>query len=633
MSTALYTNADRGFGIMIDYSRDSLLDVFGMQVLKDTYMLATEKSPQESFARAATTYADNAEHAQRIYDYASKLWFMFSTPILANAGTNRGLPISCFLSYVDDSRTGILEHYTENGWLASKGGGIGTYWGALRSDGAKTSSGGTSTGSIPFIKVVDSQVLAFTQSYTRRAAYAAYTDISHPEIEEFIGIRKPTGGDANRKCLNLHHGVNISDKFMQLIDDLSEGRTEDDSWDLIDPHSKEVVKTISATTLWMQILELRMATGEPYLHFIDTSNKHLHPAQKALGLEINTSNLCSEIILPTSSDRTAVCCLSSLNLEYFREWEKTTIVRDAIRFLDNVLDMFILTAPYSMKKAVNSASRERSLGLGTMGFHSYLQRLGIAFGSQEATVENKYIYNRIYYDALAESYKLGTERGAAPDFKDAANKGYEGFDVRRNMYLIAIAPNASSSIICGNTSPSIEPLKANAFKQENRSGTFIHKNKYLDEIVRESCTIGDTTHMGEYDAVWKDIIAHGGSVQHLEWLTDQQKAVFKTATEIDQADIIKHAAERQQYIDQAQSVNLFFDADTDVQVLHDIHMSAWKKGLKTLYYCRSSITNRVENIGERFDRQEIKKDEEFKQTQFKTVLPNGVEISCQGCEG
>lgn len=566
---------------MIDkqYSRDNLLTPFGIATLRDRYLTEGEQSPQDAFARAAAAFSDDQEMAQRIYDYASKLWFMFSTPILSNGGTTRGMPISCFLNYVPDSRAGLTGHYTENAWLSSLGGGVGGYWGDIRSNGVNTSGGSRSSGSIPFLKVVDSEVLAFAQGVTRRASYAAYNDISHPEIEEFIEMRKPSGGDANRRCLNLHHGINITDDFMVAVE-------QGLPWDLIDPHSKKVVKTVSARELWQKILELRVQTGEPYLHFIDASNRALPEAQKRLGLKVRQSNLCSEITLPTNEERTAVCCLSSVNLATFEEWkDDPRFIPDLVRYLDNVLQYFIHCAPDALEKAKYSAMRERSIGLGAMGFHALLQSKGIAFDSPMAVGINRRVFRHIKAQALEATRQLAIERGACPDAGD---------EMVRNMHLLAIAPNASSGIICGNTSPSIEPYRANAYTQKTKTGSFLVANPYLKKRLQE---LGQDT-----DEVWSSIIVNGGSVQHLDFLSDIDKDVFKTAIEIDQRWVIDHAADRQEFVCQAQSVNVFLPANVHVTLLHHIHFRAWKKGLKSLYYLRSEAIKRAETVSNKIER-------------------------------
>ena len=565
--------------INIDYSRDDLLTESGKTILKDRYLLPTEASPQDGFARAAKTFADDQAHAQRLYDYASKLWFMFSTPVLSNGGTTRGLPISCFLNYVDDSREGLADHYTENIWLSSMGGGIGGYWGDVRSQGMATSIGNRTTGVIPFMHVVDSQMTAFHQGATRRGSYASYMDVSHPEIVEFIEMRKPTGGDIHRKNLNLHHGINITDAFMEAVQ-------KGEAWDLIDPHTKQVIKSIDARTLWIKILETRIATGEPYISFIDTVNAALPESQKKLGLKFNHSNLCSEITLPTAKDRTAVCCLSSVNLEYFDEWKDNKLfIEDLVRMLDNVLEHFITSAPSYMWRAVNSARCERAIGLGAMGLHSYFQKREVAMDDAKSKDINDFIFKHIHNEAQSANQKLGAERGSPADM--------EGTGLRHS-HVIAIAPNASSSVICGGTSPSIEPLRANAFSQKTLSGTFLMKNKYLERVLIK--------HDRNNKEVWKSIVTNGGSIQHLDFLSDEEKSVFKTAIEMDQRLLVDLAADRQQYICQSQSLNLFLPPDVDTKTLHGIHLRAWKGKVKTLYYMRSQALKKVENLSSQIER-------------------------------
>ena len=582
----------------INYDRDELLTDFGKTTLKDRYLLPDETSPQDGFMRAAKAFSDNDEMAERIYNYASKLWFMFSTPILSNGGTKRGMPISCFLNYVGDSREGLTGHYTENAWLASIGGGIGGYWGHVRSDGVATSGGSQSSGSIPFLHVVDSEIMAFSQGKTRRGSYAAYMDISHPEIIEFLEMRKPSGGDIHRKCLNLHHAVNISDEFMQLIEKCIAEPTYDDSWDLIDPHTNEVIRTVSARELWQKILEIRVATGEPYISFTDTIYEGMPETQKKLGLNVHHSNLCTEIVLPTDEHRTAVCCLSSVNLEKFDEWKNNNLfISDLVRFLDNALTYFIENAPDSVFRAKFSAANERSIGLGAMGFHAYLQSKGIPFEGALAKSMNLKIFKHIKEQAVAESKRLGIKRGEAPDMEGTG---------MRNAHLLAIAPNASSSIICGTTSPSIEPFRANAYVQKTMSGSFLVKNKYLEKLLEKK---GINT-----EKTWTSILANRGSVLHLKELSDYEKDTFKTAIEINQQWVIEHASDRQKFICQAQSVNVFVPADVNVKELHDIHMLAWKRKLKTLYYCRSEAIKRAELLSKKIER---------------TIIP---EADCLACE-
>ena len=589
--------------MQLNYKRDKYLSEFSIKTLEDRYLVGEEKSPQDAFARAAIAFADDDSHAQRLYDYASKLWFMFSTPVLSNGGTKRGLPISCFLNYVDDSREGITDHYTENAFLSSVGGGVGGCWSGVRSVGSKTSNGSESTGVIPFMKVVDAEMLAFSQGVTRRGSYAAYLDISHPEVEEFLDVRKPTGGDINRKSTNLHHGVVLSDKFLQLIENATRREGFDDSWDLIDPHSGRVVKTVSAKTLWVKLIQNRVETGEPYIMFGDTVDEAVPEFQKKLGLKVHQSNLCSEITLPTDKDRTAVCCLSSVNLEEYDEWKNDDqFIPDLIRMLDNVLEYFINYAPDQLSRAKYSASQERSLGLGAMGFHAYLQRHNIPFESPMAKGRNMQMFSRIKSEANRATRQLAEERGPCPDGKD--------YGVR-NAHLLAIAPNASSSIICGNTSPSIEPYRANAFTQKTKTGSSLLKNEYLENILQD---LGEDT-----DEVWKSIVTNNGSVQHLDFLDDWTKDVFKTAVEIDQRWIIEFAADRQEHICQSQSLNIFFPADVSKQELHATHMMAWKRGVKTLYYLRSEAIKRAETVS----------DEVLRQRIFESIDDDG----CLACEG
>lgn len=589
--------------IEIDLRRDRYLSEFSIKTLQDRYLVNGETSPQQAFARAAKAFADDEAHAQRLYDYASKLWFMFSTPILSNGGTSRGLPISCFLNYVDDSRTGITSHYTENAFLSSVGGGVGGYWGDVRSVGSKTSAGSESTGVIPFMKVVDAEMLAFSQGVTRRGSYAAYLPMNHPEIEEFLDVRKPTGGDINRKSTNLHHGVVVPDSFMELIETATKEEGFDDSWDLVDPHSGKVTKTVSAKTLWVKLIQNRVETGEPYIMFGDTVQEALPQCQKDLGLQVHQSNLCSEITLATNEDRTAVCCLSSVNLEEYDSWsDDPQFIPDLVRMLDNVLTYFIENAPNELEKAKFSAEKERSIGLGAMGFHAYLQRHNIPFESAMAKGRNMGMFWHIKSGAEVASENLALERGEAPDAQGTG---------MRNCHLLAIAPNASSSIICGNTSPSIEPYRANAYAQKTKSGTSLQKNEYLEDLLRE---------LGmDNEEVWKSIVTNGGSVAHLEFLDDWTKDVFKTAVEIDQRWVIDMAADRQKHICQSQSLNVFFPADVSKMELHAVHMSAWKKKVKTLYYLRSEAYKRTEKVS----------DEALRQRIFDSMDEN----ECLACEG
>ena len=589
--------------MLINYDRDKYLSEFSHKTLQDRYLVNGETSPQDAFARAAKAFSDDDAHAQRLYDYASKLWFMFSTPVLSNGGTTRGLPISCFLNYVEDSRQGITGHYTENAFLSSVGGGVGGCWSDVRSVGSKTSNGSESTGVIPFMKVVDAEMLAFSQGVTRRGSYAAYLDISHPEVEEFLDVRKPTGGDVNRKSVNLHHGILIGDDFMELIEGATREEGFDDSWELIDPHTNQVTKTVSAKTLWVKLIQNRVETGEPYIMFKDTVQNALPKFQKEAGLKVNHSNLCSEITLATDEDRTAVCCLSSVNLEEYDEWKHDdNFIPDLIRMLDNVISHFIENAPMHLARAVYSASRERSLGLGAMGFHAYLQRHNIPFESASAKGANMKMFQHIKWRAVNATRELAKERGECPDGT--------GYGVR-NAHLLAVAPNASSSIICGNTSPSIEPYRANAFTQKTKSGSSLLKNEYLEHVLQE---LDQDT-----DEVWKSVITNNGSVQHLDFLDEWTKDVFKTAVEIDQKWIIDMAADRQMDICQSQSLNIFFPANVSKQELHAIHMMAWKRKVKTLYYLRSEAIKRAETVS----------DEALRQYIFDSLDDEG----CVACEG
>ena len=583
--------------VKIDYSRDELLDDFALATLRDRYMIPGEQSPQEAFVRAAEAFADDEAHAQRLYDYVSKMWFMFATPVLSNGGTSRGLPISCFLNYVEDSREGITDHYVENAFLSSFGGGIGGTWSDVRSSGTRTSKGSESTGVIPFVKVVDSEMLAFSQGVTRRGSYAGYLHMSHPEIEEFLDARKPTGGDTNRKCLNLHHAVVVPDDFMQLIHNATKYPDFDDSWNLIDPHTQQTIKTVSARALWVKILQNRMETGEPYLMFEEAVQNGLPDFQKSKGLRVHHSNLCSEITLATNEERTAVCCLSSVNLEYYDDWKKVpAFIPDLVRMLDNVLESFINNAPSQLEKAKFSAYRERSIGLGAMGYHAYLQKNNTPFESAMANQLNLEMFEYIKSNADQTTRELAIERGACPD-DDTASV--------RNAHLLAIAPNASSSILCGNTSPSIEPFRANAYTQKTKSGSNLVKNKFLDALLMTK--IGRTD---LYEETWKTIIANRGSVQHLDILDEWEKDVFKTAVEINQAWVIEHASQRQQFICQSQSLNLFFPPDVNKGELHNIHMLAWAKNIKTLYYLRSEAISRADNVTAQAKREIIFENEE-----------------------
>jgi ribonucleoside-diphosphate reductase alpha chain len=552
--------------------RDNLLTPFGIYTLTDRYLLPGE-GPQDLFVRISTAYADDEAHAQRLYDYMSQQWFMPSTPILSNGGTNRGLPISCFLNECEDSLESIDGLWRENTWLAAKGGGIGSYWGNVRGIGEVVGANGKTSGIVPFIKVMDSQTLAISQGSLRRGSAAVYLPVWHPEIEEFIEIRRPTGGDPNRRCLNIHHGILINDDFMFAVENNL-------PWKLRSPKTNEVTATVQARDLWTRILIARIETGEPYIIYIDHVNKAIPDWHKQAGLRVKTSNLCAEITLPTNKDRTAVCCLSSLNLETYLQWKDDPVfIEDVMRFLDNVLEDFIKRAPPSMAKAVYSASCERSVGLGVMGFHSFLQQQGVAFESATAKSWNKNIFKHIQEKSHEASLKLGKERGACPD---AMANGYPN----RFSNTTAVAPTASISIICGGSSPGIEPLVGNAYTHKTLSGSFAVRNKHLEKVL--------TNYGMNTSKVWSSIIQNEGSVQHLPNLTDHEKEVFKTAFEIDQRWIVEHAADRAGLIDQAQSVNLFFPANVHKKTLHTVHTLAWKRGVKSLYYCRSRSIARAE---------------------------------------
>ena len=596
-------------GINIDLERDKLFDELGIKRLQESYMKEDETSPQHRFAFVSKSFGSNPDHAQRLYEYSSKHWLSYSTPILSFGRSKRGLPISCFLNYIEDTAEGLVENLSETNWLSMLGGGVGIGFGIRSADDK-------STGVMPHLKIYDASSLAYRQGRTRRGSYAAYLDISHPDITAFLEMRKPTG-DPNVRCLNLHHGINITDDFMQLLENCMLDPEAKDDWQLKDPHSGELREIVSAKHLWQQILELRMHTGEPYIHFIDTSNREMPQWLKDKGLKIHQSNLCSEIILPTNEERTAVCCLSSLNLETYDEWKNEPLfLKDVAEMLDNVLQYFINNAPDAISRAKHSAQLERSIGIGALGFHAYLQKNGIAFEGVMAKVANNRIFSSIRKGLDVANKELGLERGEAPDAMGTGN---------RFSHLMAIAPNASSSIIMGNTSPSIEPYRANAYRQDTLSGSFLNKNKWLDAVIQNHLA----NDKGEidtdaYNDVWSSIIANDGSCQHLDILTEAEKDVFKTSMEIDQRWIIDLAADRQAYIDQAQSLNLFFRPDAHIKYIHAIHFMAWKKGLKTLYYCRSEKIGKADKVSKKIEREVIK---ELDMTQ----IAQGND--CIACEG
>jgi ribonucleoside-diphosphate reductase alpha chain len=592
------------YKVILEMSRDSLFDELGHKRMRESYMREEETSPQERFAFVSSEFASNQEHAQRLYDYSSKQWLSYSTPILSFGRTKKGLPISCFLPYLDDSAEGLVDCLSEVNWLSMLGGGIGLGVGIRSADDK-------SVGVMPHLRTYDASSLAYRQGRTRRGSYAAYLDISHPDILLFLEMRKPTG-DQNMRCLNLHHGINITDDFMHLIEKSMIDPSANDDWHLRDPHNNEIRETVSARELWQRIIEMRMQTGEPYLHFIDTSNRNMPEFQKKLGLSIKQSNLCSEIILPTDRKRTAVCCLSSVNLEHFDSWSKDKLfLKDIAEMLDNVLQHFIDNAPSPIKRAKFSAMRERSIGIGALGFHAYLQQNNIPWESALATSANMRMFKHIRTKLDAANLELGTERGEAPDAEGTG---------RRFSHVMAIAPNASSSILMNNTSPSIEPFRANAYRQDTLSGAFLNKNRFLNNLLKSKISDED-----ELAKVWQTIIANDGSVQHLDTLTDYEKDVFKTAMEIDQRWVVQHAADRQEFIDQAQSLNLFFRPDSNVKYIHAAHFMAWKSGLKTLYYCRSEKIRKADKLHKRIERDIIK------EIDLKALATE--EEVCLACEG
>jgi len=598
-------------GVKIDLEKDKLFDELGIKRLQESYMRDDETSPQQRFAYVSTSFGSNPEHSQRLYNYASNHWLSYSTPILSYGRSKRGLPISCFLNYVEDTAEGLVDNLSETNWLSMFGGGVGIGFGIRSADDK-------STGVMPHLKIYDASSLAYRQGRTRRGSYAAYLDISHPDLIPFLEMRKPTG-DPNVRCLNLHHGINITDDFMRIIEKCMVDPEANDAWELKDPHSGEVREVVSAKHLWQQILELRMHTGEPYIHFIDTSNRMMPQFQKDLGLSIKQSNLCSEIILPTDKDRTAVCCLSSVNLEYYDEWKNDPdFLLVVAEMLDNVLQYFIDHAPSAVERARYSAGRERSIGVGALGWHAYLQRNNIPWESAMAVGRNHQIFKHIKSKLDEANLSLGSIRGEAPD---CHNTG------RRFAHVMAIAPNASSSILMGNTSPSIEPYRANAYRQDTLSGSSLNKNKWFDKVIIKYLQQGNPEQacdQAEVDEIWSSIIANDGSVQHLDWLDDWTKDVFKTAMEIDQRWVIQHASDRQQYIDQAQSLNIFFRPDVNIKYLHAVHFQAWKQGLKTLYYCRSEKLAKADKVSKRIERMVIQ------ELDLKALTEGDVCLACEG---
>ena len=575
---------ERGIRINIDPAKDNKLTEFGKETLSDRYLMPDE-TYQQMFARVAAHYADDSDHAQRLYSYISNLWFMPSTPVLSNGGTKRGLPISCFLNEASDSLEGIVGLWNENVWLAAKGGGIGSYWGNLRSIGERVGANGKTSGIIPFIRVMDSLTLAISQGSLRRGSAAIYLPIDHPEIEEFIELRRPTGGDPNRKALNLHHGILLSDEFMRAVEN-------DEEFPLRSPKDGSIQRKLSARSLWIRLLTCRVETGEPYFIFIDHVNKARPEHHKLAGLEVKMSNLCSEITLPTGIDhhdeeRTAVCCLASLNLETWDEWnDNPKIIEDIMRLLDNVLQDFIDHAPDDMARARYSAMRERSVGLGVMGLHSFYQQKMIPFESVMAKVWNRKMFKQIREQADAASQKLAEERGPCPDAQEYNVK-------ERFSHKMAIAPTASISIICGGASAGIEPIAANSYTHKTLSGSFTVRNRYLKKLLIEK--------RKDTPEIWSSITTNEGSVQHLKFLSEEEKDVFKTAFELDQRWVIELAGDRSEYVCQSQSINVFLPSDVHKKTLHDIHWSAWKKGVKSLYYCRSKSIQRAEAVSQKIE--------------------------------
>ena len=593
-------------GIRIDLEKDKLFDELGIKRLQESYMREDETSPQHRFAFVSKTFGTNQDHAQRLYEYSSNHWLSYSTPILSFGRSKRGLPISCFLNYIEDTAEGLVDNLSETNWLSMLGGGVGIGFGIRSADDK-------STGVMPHLKMYDASSLAYRQGRTRRGSYAAYLSIDHPDIINFLEMRKPTG-DQNMRTLNMHHGINIPDAFMELIEKSMIDPECDDSWKLVDPASNEVRETVSAKELWQRILEMRMMTGEPYLHFIDESNRKMPQWLKDKGLQINQSNLCSEIILPTDVKRTAVCCLSSLNLEHYDAWKNDKMfLKDVAEMLDNVLQYFIDNAPKTIKRAIYSAKQERSIGVGALGWHAYLQRNNLPWESPQAVGRNKQIFAHIRGQLDEANKKLGLERGEAPDAVGTGN---------RFSHLMAIAPNASSSILMGNTSPSIEPYRANAYRQDTLSGSHLNKNRWLDAIIQKQST---NYKEGWADEVWSSIIANDGSVQHLDWMDEWTKDVFKTSMEIDQRWVVQHAADRQVYIDQAQSLNVFFRPDSHIKYIHAVHFQAWKQGLKTMYYCRSDKIAKADKVSKRIEREVIK--------EIDLHALTGDADTCLACEG
>lgn len=601
------THLTESSGITIDLSRDQGFDTIGLERLRDSYMREDETSPQERLAFVSKTFSSNPEHAQRLYDYSSKFWFGYATPILSFGRNKTGLPISCFLNFVDDSKEGLINNLSETNWLSMMGGGVGVYW-DIRGQDEK------SVGVIPHMKVYDDSSLAYKQGTTRRGSYAMYLDISHPDIIEFLEMRKETG-DPRRKCLNLHYGVNVPDAFMKIIENCMKDAEFDDSWDLRDPETGKVHDTVSAKELWQKIIELRagQGRGEPYLHFVDNSNRTIPQYLKDQGYRVRQSNLCSEIMLHTDKEKTAVCCLSSLNLDRWEEYKDNyQFFKDVMEMLDNVLQYFIDNATVEIARAVRSAVEERSVGLGVMGFHSYLQQNNIPFDGVMAKVANNRIFKHIRKMVDQANFDLGAERGSP--------KLLEGTG-RRFAHTMALAPTASNALICNNVSPSIEPWRANAFRQDTMSGTFIQKNRYLDKLIREKSANGEM----DYDTTWLAVVSAEGSIQSLAGFTDLEKDVFKTFAELDMMWAVEHAADRQPEIDQGQSFNIGIRPDISIKRLHAIHFMAWKRGLKSMYYVRTEKLANTEKVSERIERKRIEDD-----IDLTSILEESECLSCHG---
>lgn len=589
-------------GIPLHVERDSNFNEQGLGLVEKYYSRG-RGGVQEAIARAANNFSyGDVGLATRIYEAASKHWFFFSSPIFSNAVDGywktygrherkefwfpeskeerlaswiweapKAMPIACFGAYLPDSIEGQINAESELALLSVMGGGT-----ALHSRIRAVSK--KAPGPIPYIKSIDGTMGYYRQGETRRGSAAIYMDCDHPDIVEFIDMRRPSGGDPARKIDNrqgVHCAVNVTQKFIDAIN-------KNEIWRLRCPHTQEVKGSLPARELWEKMLDAREFTGEPYLHFIDVTNRALPESQKKLGLRNYGSNLCSEITLATNEERTFVCCLSSLNLEKYDEWKDTSLVTDLVRFLDNVVQWFIDYAPGGLARAVFSASRERALGIGAMGFHNYLMSKGIPFesgGFNSAAQHNHLIFSRIHEQGIAASKKLSDERGPAPDMENSG---------RRNSHVFAIAPNSNSSVLC-NTSPSIEPIASNAYTQKSRAGVFLVKNKWLEHVLEKE---GQNT-----DSVWNSIIQHNGSVQHLTFLSDEQRDVFKTAWEIDQHWLVEHAGNRQKYICQAQSLNVFFPPGSDRPYINSVHLKAAREGkVKSMYYFRTGSEQKADLI-------------------------------------